>query len=261
MSTLKTMYRKRLAQLLGIPECELPETRSTSLGEKLQDEFPQVTIHRPSSEYQLVCKSAGLSLHAHSHDLHQDAIGYSRFSAALRKEMKSWKTCFRGTFDKNCQESSVPPLLLASLNMIIYGTWYPEECRATEPALAIAQLVMFNYKSKAPSGNIMQHDKEHEPPLPLYSALEVYGRTRSKTVIDDLHKRGLSVSKNRVREVTSALCHLNINRAEEEGLLCSSNLLQSVFTIGAYDNVDHNPSSNTSEGFFHGTSISVFQTP
>lgn len=32
-----------------------------------------------------------------------------------------------------------------------------------------------------------------------------------------------------------------------------------MFTIAAIDNVDHNPSSTTSEGSFHGTSISLVQ--
>jgi hypothetical protein len=261
MSTLTKMYKERLAQLLSIPEYELPDVRSTTLRESILDEFPQLLVHRPSKEYHLVCKSIDLSANAHSDDLSQDAIAFARFATALRKEMFKWKTCFKGTFDQDCQKSSVPPLLLTSVNMIVYGKWSPEECKATEPALTIAQLVMFNYKNRAPKGDVVRHNREQEPPLPLYTALDAYGRTRSRTVIDDLHKRGLSVSSKRVSEVTSALCHLNIDRAEEEKILCPSNLLQGVFTIGAYDNIDHNPSSNTSVGSFHGTSISVFQTP
>ena len=34
-----------------------------------------------------------------------------------------------------------------------------------------------------------------------------------------------------------------------------------LFTIGALDNLDHNPSSTTSKGSFHGTGISLFQFP
>ena len=34
---------------------------------------------------------------------------------------------------------------------------------------------------------------------------------------------------------------------------------KNVFTIGAVDNIDHNPSSGTSKGSFHGTGISIFQ--
>jgi hypothetical protein len=34
-----------------------------------------------------------------------------------------------------------------------------------------------------------------------------------------------------------------------------------VFTTSAFDNIDHNPSSTTSKGSFHGTGISLFQHP
>lgn len=35
----------------------------------------------------------------------------------------------------------------------------------------------------------------------------------------------------------------------------------SVFTTAAVDNIDHNPSSSTAKGSFHGTAISLFQHP
>ena len=34
-----------------------------------------------------------------------------------------------------------------------------------------------------------------------------------------------------------------------------------LFTVGALDNLDHNPSSTTSQSSFHGTGISLFQFP
>ena len=34
-----------------------------------------------------------------------------------------------------------------------------------------------------------------------------------------------------------------------------------MFLFGAFDNLDHNPSSSTSSGSFHGTCISIFQFP
>jgi hypothetical protein len=38
-------------------------------------------------------------------------------------------------------------------------------------------------------------------------------------------------------------------------------LRNGIFTIGALDNLDHNPSSTTTGSSFHGTGISVFQLP
>ena len=38
-------------------------------------------------------------------------------------------------------------------------------------------------------------------------------------------------------------------------------LKKGLFTVGALDNLDHNPSSTTTVGSFHGTGISLFQFP
>ncbi len=39
------------------------------------------------------------------------------------------------------------------------------------------------------------------------------------------------------------------------------NLRGGLFTVGALDNCDHNPSSTTSHDSFHDTTISLFQFP
>ena len=38
-------------------------------------------------------------------------------------------------------------------------------------------------------------------------------------------------------------------------------LRRGLFTVGALDNFDHNPSRTTAKGSFHGTVISMFQFP
>ena len=42
-------------------------------------------------------------------------------------------------------------------------------------------------------------------------------------------------------------------------VVCPPTLRLNVFTTAALDNIDHNPSSTTLEGSFHGTGISLFQ--
>ena len=48
-------------------------------------------------------------------------------------------------------------------------------------------------------------------------------------------------------------------RYEDEGVVCPPKLKKRVFTTAAVDNIDHNPSSATAQGAFHGTGISLFQ--
>ena len=52
-----------------------------------------------------------------------------------------------------------------------------------------------------------------------------------------------------------------IERYEREGVVCPAKLRNEIFTTAAVDNIDHNPSSTTSQGSFHGTAISLVQHP
>lgn len=43
--------------------------------------------------------------------------------------------------------------------------------------------------------------------------------------------------------------------------MCPPQLHKDVFTVGAVDNIDHNPTSTSAKGSFHGTAISLMQHP
>jgi len=46
---------------------------------------------------------------------------------------------------------------------------------------------------------------------------------------------------------------------KKRAFLCPFKLRKELFTTAGIDNIDHNPSSNTARGSFHGTGISLFQ--
>ena len=48
---------------------------------------------------------------------------------------------------------------------------------------------------------------------------------------------------------------------EKEGIVYPPNLLKEFFTVGAFNNIYHNPSSISAQHSFHGTGMSVFQFP
>ena len=58
-------------------------------------------------------------------------------------------------------------------------------------------------------------------------------------------------------EITNSV----IQRYEREGVVCPSKLRGELFTTAAVDNIDHNPSSTSSQSSFHGTAISLVQHP
>ena len=55
--------------------------------------------------------------------------------------------------------------------------------------------------------------------------------------------------------LANAVC----KRFEEEGVVCLTDLRKGLFTVGALDNIDHNPSSTISQDSFHGTGMNIFQ--
>ena len=128
----------------------------------------------------------------------------------------------------------------------------------SQACLTISQLVCFNMKSRRPSTESNRHHKDRETPLPLYIGLNIHTQTRSKKILNSLHKLGISISYKRVIEVENSLGSSICKRFEDEGILCPSQLWKGLFTVGALDNIDHNLSSTTAQGSFHGTGISTF---
>ena len=95
----------------------------------------------------------------------------------------------------------------------------------------------------------------------MYLGLLVHGETRKQNVTDKLNDLGMSISYNRVLELSTDLGNTICSRFETENIVCPSNLRKGLFTTGAVDNIDHNSTSTTAQGSFHGTGISVFQHP
>ncbi|CAH3023090.1 unnamed protein product [Porites evermanni] len=97
-----------------------------------------------------------------------------------------------------------------------------------------------------------------EPPLPIYLGLMTHTETRKRTLVDKLYSLGLSISYDRVLELSTDFGNSVCARFESEGVVCPPKLNKGVFTTAAMDNIDHNPSSTTAQGAFHGTGISLF---
>lgn len=260
LADLVAMYQDRLAQLLDVEIESLPYIHSTRFKEKIQSHFPSIRADKEGRDVVLRHISTSILHNIHNDDQDEDALAFQRFFKSLRKKILDSPTAFEGNLSREKQKECVPPALLAAMNLLMYGSTVTSNIAATQPALSIAQVVMLNVKKKVPQGEIVRNNRDLETPLPLFLSLSTYGRSRSRKAIDEMHQFGVSVSSDRIMEVTSNLCHLVTERANEEGILCPSNLQESRFTIAAYDNIDHNPTSRTSKGSFHGTSISVFQT-
>ena len=98
-------------------------------------------------------------------------------------------------------------------------------------------------------------------PLPIYVALKVHAKTRKRGLVDVLHSLGLCMSYDHTLAISTDVANSLCARFESEGVVCPPQAVTGVFTTAAVDNIDHNPSSNTSQGSFRGTAISLLQHP
>ncbi len=64
-----------------------------------------------------------------------------------------------------------------------------------------------------------KHQKEREPPLPLYLGLKVHTMTRSKKLVGVLYNLGVSVSYDRVLQVNDALAQAVCKLFEDQKLV------------------------------------------
>ena len=100
-----------------------------------------------------------------------------------------------------------------------------------------------------------------ETPLPIYLGMLVHTKTRKRELVDLLFELCLSVSYDRVLEISTQLGHKVCQYYEIQRAVCPPQLKCGVFTTAAVDNIDHNLSSTSAQDSFHGTGISLFQHP
>ena len=120
---------------------------------------------------------------------------------------------------------------------------------------------MLTKKKASGSTTYTRHNMKRESPLPIYIVLTIHQQNRSKKLIQQLYEMGISISYDRVMELEDLIATAVCKRFIEDGVVSPACLRKGLFTVGALDNLGHNPSSTTSLTSFHGTGISLFQFP
>ena len=142
------------------------------------------------------------------------------------------------------------------------------EVSATTASLSISQIISFNCVKKRTINTTeekpkpaVRHNRDRETPLPTFIGLKIYAETRSRSLIVAMSKMGLSISYDRVMPISTDAANSVCRRFEQDGLVCPPKLCKDLFTTGALDHIDHNPSATTEKDSFHGTAISLVQHP
>ena len=72
--------------------------------------------------------------------------------------------------------------------------------------LAIAQLLQYNCFARSKKGaQFHRHCKDRETPFAVYIGMCVFAETRKRQLVEILHENGISISYNRVLEISAQL--------------------------------------------------------
>ena len=152
------------------------------------------------------------------------------------------------------------------MKMILMGPSIEQQNKigtsSTTAALSISQLVMFNRVKRVratTSSKSVYHSHHKETPLPLYVALKIHAITRRRNLIDTLFNLRISVSYDRLLQMTSDLGIGVCERYKLDGIVCPPKMRSGVFTTAAVDNIDYTPTSATAKEALYGTGISLIQ--
>ena len=161
----------------------------------------------------------------------------------------------------------MPSSLLALVSMLRSGANIKKQrdmsANDTRIANPVCQLIMSNSvkHSTTSSSGKGRHNRERETPLVIYLAFKCHALTRSRSLVDTMLNLGICISYDRLLQLGADMANGVLARFEIENVVCPPKLRTNVFTTCAVDNIDHNPSSSTSHGSFHGTAISAIQHP
>ena len=248
---LYNMYRNRLEKM----NVDASSVNRTRLKEQIVARIPELEPYNKGKEIWFAYKQiVGTALATAF-----DAQTLVNTAMIIRKQMLEHKCEFTGELTEESQKEAVPSSLLEFVSVLQNGRNIESQLESdvTQADVAIAQLLQYNCRKSQTSS----YSKSREPPFPIYIGLLVYAKTRKRHLIELLHKYGLSISYDRVIEITKDLGTAVVSRAEDEGVVCPNLLRKGLFTTCAVDNLDHNPSSTTSKSSFHGTGMSFFQHP
>jgi hypothetical protein len=169
---------------------------------------------------------------------------------------------FNGSFLSKCQEDSLPSSLKSLISLILNGpNIKDQDGQEPQACLSVGQFILYNMKKTSPSGLKSRHTLDREPPLPIYIGLNIHRQTRSRKLITQLYCMGVSISYQRVLDLEDKVATSVCERFVEDGVVSSACLRKGIHTTSALNNLDHNPTSTTSQSSFHGTGISLFQFP
>ena len=201
LANLTMLYKQRLEQL-GV---ESPDVHPTRLKDQLLFHIPKLQAHHQGQDVLLAFENdVGSNLSQASK--YGEAIHLAKAAGIIRRGMLNQKSNFSSTFNDTNLEQAVPPSLLQFVCMIEHGADIKSQLQhgASKSDLSISQLLQYNCFVKHKEGtNVHRHSKDREPPFAVYMGMYVFAKTRKRQIIEMLHENGLSISYDRVLQISA----------------------------------------------------------
>ena len=166
---------------------------------------------------------------------------------------------FDEKFDFGSQESAIPASVNGFVTAVMRGTASEsnENPHFNQASLTVSQLLAFNTTIRTQNQSLsLYYSRKREPPLPVYLAQMVHTKTRNLSIIRNLSKLGLCISKDRFAHVSVCMGNTVIEM-NEEGNVLPTNLRKGLFSTASVHNIDVEPKSSTAFISLHGTAASV----
>ena len=261
MVDLTSLYDNRLAAH-GFPHIKCNTTR---LREEIESMIPDIkSVMNKNRSWSLVFDEDLSDVISEMKDNTSTEVSIL-FKAAkiLRKDCLRLKQTFTGSFSESNSESVELPTTLSSfLHTLLEGSDILQEpSNKSKIVTSIGHQIIYNSVGRKSSNpeRIPRHIRDRETPSVIYMAMKLYLKSGSKSVLDVMHQRGLCISYDRLLVLSTDIANSVIAHWENLGVVVPPQAVKNVFTTGAFDNIDHNPSSTTAKSALHGTCISIHQ--
>ena len=225
LTDLLHLYTDRLIEL-GVDVTR--RIHSTDLKNRILANVPGLNAHRKGRDVMMsfdddighVLRDACLD------DADDDAICLAKAAHIIRRDMLEIHTSFDGSFPVGCQEDAVPKSLIALISMIMDGPNIKKKDtdEVRQATLSLAQLLEYNSHVRRRQGSTgSHHSKDRETPLPIYIGTMIHGHTRKRELVDILFYLGLSISYNRVLDISTDMAIAAAQQYESYGTVCVTN--------------------------------------
>ena len=184
------------------------------------------------------------------------------FKFCFRDILDEARHPFSRRFDAQCQESYVPSSLKALVSMVLRSAnvGNVKNPYFNQAALTVLQLIIFNSTIRTRKAFSQAfHTTKREPPIAVYLWQLLHSQTRKLDLVRKMCHLGLTISPDRLLDISTNMGNKAIAVLEKEGVVCPLNLRYDLFTTSATDNLDVSPSSATAMSAFHGTTTLLNQ--